>query len=138
MQNKSKWFGNHCCQAKSEFLQAQRIFCDDPSVLNQTNFLTARSNFVKAKRKAKMKYYGNEESKLSALGKTSPCKFWKYMKKSLIVIKSLQKKVLMMLTSLKIFNVILIYNMGSLILVILRIWTGICLFKLKSLINLLQ
>lgn len=103
-----------------------------PSVLNKAHFLTPTSNFEKAKRKAKMKHYCTGKSRLSALGLTSPRGFLEIYIKKKSLVQSAHTTILMKLTALNIFNIILIYDMGS--LKILRMWAVIRLFILKSLI----
>jgi hypothetical protein len=78
---KSEWFNEECKKIKADFLNAKRIKNLNPSDENKTHFLTCRSLYAKAKRKAKLKYYCKEKQKLSNLSKTAPRNFWKYIKK---------------------------------------------------------
>jgi hypothetical protein len=78
---KSEWFNEECKKIKADFLNAKRIKNLNPSDENKTHFLTCRSIYAKAKRKAKLKYYCKEKQKLSNLSKTAPRNFWKYIKK---------------------------------------------------------
>ncbi|MES9881010.1 MAG: reverse transcriptase domain-containing protein [Sedimenticola sp.] len=73
----SAWFNDECRAKKALFLNAKRMFNGCQNDANKTIFLNCRSDFCKAKRKAKCTYYTKEKKTLSYLSATEPRKFWK-------------------------------------------------------------
>ena len=78
---KAPWFNELCKSAKHDFYQAKRLFKSQPNTENRLSMLNARSTFCNVKKRAKRKYFYNEKMKISDMSKSSPKKFWKYIKK---------------------------------------------------------
>ena len=53
---KAAWFNNECKNRKSLFFNSKRLYKNNPTDHNKTLFLSTRSDFSKAKRKAKYSY----------------------------------------------------------------------------------
>ena len=79
--NSSKWFDEQCRTAKTDFNRAKRIFSHDRSEQNRINFTKCRSQYNKAKWRAKYKFIINEGLKISKMAKCNPKAFRKKKKK---------------------------------------------------------
>ena len=78
---KSEWFNDMCKESKRKFYETKRTYLADKTDENKLLFFDARKSYAKVKRNAKSSYYYKEKIKLSSMSKTSPRKFWKYLKK---------------------------------------------------------
>ena len=62
-------------------MKQKNTFLADKTDENKILFLDDRTSYAKVKRNAKSSYYYKEKIKLSSMNKTSPRRFWKYLKK---------------------------------------------------------
>ena len=76
------WFDSVCKQSKSAFYSAKRKFSNDLTSENKEYLLCMRSEYMKAKRCARFKFYTKEKKNLARLSETSPRQFWNYIDKS--------------------------------------------------------
>jgi len=77
---KYEWFIDKCKKSKRKFYETKRTFLADKTDENKILFLDPRTSYVQGNRQAKSSYNYNEKVKLSSMSKTSPRKFWKYLK----------------------------------------------------------
>ncbi|MCG7875093.1 MAG: reverse transcriptase family protein [Candidatus Thiodiazotropha endolucinida] len=78
---KAVWFNQECRDKKTAFLNAKRCFRILNSDSNRTAFLESRSDFLRTKKRAKIKYQNEQKSKLANMSKTAPKQFWKNVNK---------------------------------------------------------